>query len=339
MMSKKFNVVVVGIGAVGGEMVKILEERQFPLNQLKILARSSREEEIGGRTYQVTAAAEEELEGADFVFFAGTEGASGASATYLPAAKKAGAVSIDNGGDFRMDPDVPLVIPEVNPRDIKKHKGLIASPNCSTIQMLVAIAPIYRESPIRRLIASTYQAVSGTGRDAIRELKEQTPVALSGEGEVECSAYPYQIAFNVLPQIGSFKEYGFTTEEWKMDRETSKMLHDDSMRITCTAVRVPVFYGHAESVYIETEDVIPLERVREILTAAPGVILVDDQEKALYPMPIDAAGKDAVYVGRIRRDPHVENGLHLWVVSDNIRKGAALNVIQIAERMIADDLV
>jgi aspartate-semialdehyde dehydrogenase len=339
MMSKKYNVVVVGIGAVGGEMVKILDQRNFPINQLKILARSSREEEIGGRTYQVTAAAEEELAGADFVFFAGTEGASGASATYLPAAKKAGAVSIDNGGDFRMDPEVPLVIPEVNPEDIRKHKGMIASPNCSTIQMLVAVAPIYRESPVRRLIASTYQAVSGTGRDAIRELREQAPVVLSGEGEVICSTYPHQIAFNVLPQIGSFKEYGFTTEEWKMDRETRKMLHDDSMRITCTAVRVPVFNGHAESVYIETEDVIPVERVREILSAAPGVILVDDPDNGEYPMPIDASGKDAVYVGRIRQDPHVENGLHLWVVSDNIRKGAALNVIQIAEKMIEDGLV
>jgi aspartate-semialdehyde dehydrogenase len=339
MMSKKYNIVVVGIGAVGGEMVKILDQRNFPIDQLKILARSSREEEIGGRTYQVTAAAEEELGGADFVFFAGTEGASGASATYLPAAKKAGAVSIDNGGDFRMDPDVPLVIPEVNPEDISKHKGLIASPNCSTIQMLVAVAPIYRESPVRRLIASTYQAVSGTGRAAIRELREQTPKILAGDGEVECSVYPHQIAFNVLPQIGSFKEYGFTTEEWKMDRETRKMLHDDSMRITCTAVRVPVFYGHGESVYIETEDVIPLDRVREILASAPSVILVDDPERGEYPMPIDAAGKDAVYVGRIRQDPHVENGLHLWIVSDNIRKGAALNVIQIAEKMIEDGLI
>jgi len=339
MISKKYNVVVVGIGAVGGEMVKILDQRNFPIDQLKILARSSREEEIGGRTYQVTAAAEEELGGADFVFFAGTEGASGASATYLPAAKKAGAVSIDNGGDFRMDPKVPLVIPEVNPEDISKHKGLIASPNCSTIQMLVAVAPIYRESPVRRLIASTYQAVSGTGRAAIRELREQTPKILAGDGEVECSVYPHQIAFNVLPQIGSFKEYGFTTEEWKMDRETRKMLHDDSMRITCTAVRVPVFYGHGESVYIETEDVIPLDRVREILASAPSVILVDDPERGEYPMPIDAAGKDAVYVGRIRQDPHVENGLHLWIVSDNIRKGAALNVIQIAEKMIEDGLI
>ena len=238
-----------------------------------------------------------------------------------------------------MDPEVPLVIPEVNPEDISKHKGLIASPNCSTIQMLVAVAPIYRESPVRRLIASTYQAVSGTGRAAIRELREQVPVVLSGEGEVICSAYPHQIAFNVLPQIGGFQEFGFTTEEWKMDRETRKMLHDDSMRITCTAVRVPVFYGHGESVYIETEDVIPVERVREILASAPGVILVDDPERGEYPMPIDAAGKDAVYVGRIRQDPHVENGLHLWIVSDNIRKGAALNVIQIAEKMIADGLV
>lgn len=338
-MLKKYNVVVVGIGAVGAEMLKILQQRDFPVGKLKILARSSREEEINGRIYQVTAASESELDGADFVFFAGTEGASGASVTFAPAAKERGAVSIDNGGDFRMDREVPLVIPEVNPEDIKNHKGLIASPNCSTIQMLVVIAPIYRESPVRRLIASTYQAVSGTGRNAIRELAEQTPVVLSGKGEVECNAYPYQIAFNVLPQIGSFKEFGFTTEEWKMDRETRKMLHDDTIKITCTSVRVPVFNGHAESVYIETEDVIPVDRVREILSKAPGVVLLDDPGSRIYPMPIDVSGKDAVYVGRIRRDPYIENGLHLWIVSDNIRKGAALNVIQIAEKMIEDGLV
>ncbi len=338
-MSQKYNVVLVGIGVVGAEMLKILDQRNFPIAQLKILARSSREEKIGGRTYKVTAAAEEELDGAHFVFFAGTEGAKGASATYAPPAIKRGAVAIDNGADFRMDPGVPLVIPEVNPEDIKEHNGLIASPNCSTIQMLVAVAPLYRESRITRIIASTYQAVSGTGRDAIRELREQTPKALAGDGDIECRAYPYQIAFNVLPQIGSFQEFGFTTEEWKMARETRKMLHDDEIKISCTAIRVPVFNGHGESVYLETEEAIPVERVREILKAAPGVVLVDDPGNARYPMPIEASGKDGVYVGRIRRDPYVENGLHLWIVSDNIRKGAALNVIQIAERMIEDGLV
>ncbi|MDP8215507.1 MAG: aspartate-semialdehyde dehydrogenase [Candidatus Euphemobacter frigidus] len=338
-MSKKYNVVLVGIGAVGAEMLKILDQRNFPIDQLKILARSSREEEIGGRTYEVRAAAEEELDGAHFVFFAGTEGAKGASATYAPPAIKRGAVVIDNGADFRLDPDVPLIIPEVNPEDIGKHRGLIASPNCSTIQMLMAVAPLYRVSRVTRIIASTYQAVSGTGRDAICELREQSPKVLAGELDIECHVYPHQIAFNVIPQIGSFKEFGFTTEEWKMDRETRKMLHDDSIRISTTAVRVPVFNGHAESVYIETEKPIVVERVREILGEAPGVVLIDDSENARYPMPIEASGEDGVYVGRIRRDPYVKNGLHLWIVSDNIRKGAALNVIQIAERMIADGLV
>ncbi len=338
-MSKKYNVVVVGIGAVGAEMLNILDQRNFPAGEIKVLARSSREEEIAGRMYSVRAAAEEELDGADFVFFAGTEGAKGASVTYAPAAIVRGAVAIDNGGDFRLEPDVPLVIPEVNPEDIRKHKGLIASPNCSTIQMLVAVAPLHRESRVKRIIASTYQAVSGTGRAAIRELAEQAPKILSGEKAVECREYAHPIAFNVIPQIGSFGEFGFTTEEWKMDRETKKMLHDDSMRISCTSVRVPVFNGHAESVYIETENAIPVERVREILSAAPGVVVVDDPDNSAYPMPIDASGKDAVFVGRIRRDPYVENGLHLWIVSDNIRKGAALNVIQIAEKMIEDGLV
>ncbi|MFH1038197.1 MAG: aspartate-semialdehyde dehydrogenase [PVC group bacterium] len=338
-MSRKYTVVVVGIGAVGAEMLKILGQRHFPAGEIRVLARSPRDEKIAGRTYRVRAAADKEFDGADFVFFAGTEGEKGASATYAAAAARRGAVSIDNGADFRLDPDVPLVIPEVNPEDIGKHKGLIASPNCSTIQMLVAVAPIYRESRVKRIIASTYQAVSGTGRAAIRELAEQAPKILAGEGEVECREYPHRIAFNVIPQIGSFQEFGFTTEEWKMDRETKKMLHDDSMRITCTAVRVPVFNGHSESVYLETEDAIPVERVREILSGAPGVVLVDDPDNSRYPMPIDASGKDGVLVGRVRRDPYVENGLHLWIVSDNIRKGAALNVIQIAERMIEDGLV
>jgi len=338
-MSKKYNVVLVGIGAVGAEMLKVIHQRDFPVSDLKILARSTREEEIDGRTYRVRAAAVEELDGADFVFFAGTEGSKGASATYGPAAIERGAVGIDNGADFRLDPEVPLVIPEVNPEDLKKHKGLIASPNCSTIQMLTAVAPLHRESRLKRIIASTYQAVSGTGRAAIAELDRQARQVLAGEEDVKCEEYPHQIAFNILPQIGGFKEFGFTTEEWKMDRETKKMLHDDSIRIVCTAVRVPVFNGHAESVYIETEEPISVERAREILSAAPGVVLIDEPEAGRYPMPLDASGQDPVFVGRVRRDPYVENGLHLWIVADNIRKGAALNVVQIAEKMIADGLV
>lgn len=338
-MKKKFNVIVVGIGAVGEEMLKILEERRFPINELKILARSSRKERIGEKTYSVRAASPDEFEGAEIVFFAGTEGAKGASVIYAPEAVKRGAVAIDNGADFRLDPGVPLVIPEVNPEDIKKHKGLIASPNCSTIQLVVALAPIHRVNRVKRIIATTYQAVSGTGRAAIKELREQSPKFLAGETDFECRAYPYQIAFNVIPQIGSFQELDFTTEEWKMDHETKKILHDNTMQISTTTVRVPVFNVHSEAVYIETAKPIPVDEVRDILARAPGVVLMDEPGNAKYPMPIDADRRDEVYVGRIRKDPYVENGLHLWIVCDNIRKGAALNVIQIAEKMIEEGLI
>jgi len=338
-MSKQYNVVLVGIGAVGSEMLKILEQRSFPIGQLTILARSSRQEEINGKPYRVTKADPREFAGADFVFFAGTEGAKGASATYFPEAKKQGAVCIDNGADFRLDPEVPLVVPEVNPEDIALHQGLIASPNCSTIQMVVALAPLHRTSPIRRVIASTYQAVSGSGRAAIEELREQSPRVLAGDSVIPCQAYPQRIAFNVLPQIGGFAELDFTSEEWKMDRETAKILHSPEIRVSATTIRVPVFNVHSESVYIETDRPIPVEEAREILKNAPGVVLIDEPEQGKYPTCLDADGEDPVFVGRIRRDPHIANGLHLWIVSDNIRKGAALNVIQIAERMIADGMV
>jgi len=338
-MENKYNVVVVGIGAVGAEMLKILDQRKFPIGELKVLARSARDEEIAGKTYSVRAADPEEFEGAEIVFFAGTEGEKGASVTFSPEAIKRGAVCIDNGADFRLDPDVPLVIPEVNPEDIKKHKGLIASPNCSTIQMVVALAPLHRVSRINRIIASTYQAVSGTGRAAIRELREQSENYLGGGTELDCRVYPYRIAFNLLPHIGSFGELAYTSEEWKMDRETKKILHDDSLQISSTAVRVPVFNVHSESVYIETEKPIAVEEAREIMSSAPGVIVIDEPGEAKYPTPLDADQKDEVFVGRIRRDPYVENGLHLWIVSDNIRKGAALNVIQIAEKMIEKGLI
>ncbi len=337
-MAKKYNVVLVGIGAVGAEMLKILDERSFPVAELKILARSSRQEEINGKTYRVTASDPQEFKGADFVFFAGTEGAKGASVTYFPAAQAAGAVCIDNGADFRLDPTVPLVVPEVNPEDIARHRGLIASPNCSTIQMVTALAPLHREARVRRIIVSTYQAVSGTGREAIQELREQAPGVLAGKTEFACRAYPYRIAFNVIPQIGGFAELGFTSEEWKMDRETKKILHDSEIRVSSTTVRVPVFNVHSESVYIETERPLAVEKARELLARAPGVVLKDEPEKLVYPTCLDADGRDPVFVGRLRQDPYAPHGLHLWIVSDNIRKGAALNVIQIAERMIADGL-
>ncbi len=338
-MAKKYNVVVVGVGAVGEEMLKVLRQRRFPVGKLTVLARSAREIAVDGVKYAVKAAAPEEFAGAQFAFFAGTEGEKGAAVTFYPEAKKRGAVSIDNGADFRMDPAVPLVVPEINPEDIAKHSGIIANPNCSTIQMVMALAPLHRAARIRRVIVATYQAVSGTGREAIKELKEQAPRYLAGEREFAPSAYPYRIAFNLIPQIGSFEKLDFTTEEWKMDRETKKILHDDSIEVSATTIRVPVFNVHSEAVYLETEQPLSVGAAREILAAAPGVVLMDDPAKKLYPMPLSADGRDEVFVGRIRADPYAKNGLHLWVVADNIRKGAASNVVQIAERMIADGLV
>lgn len=334
-MIKKLNVVVVGVGAVGIEMLRVLRQRDFPVAELKVLARSARDIEVDSVTYPVRKAAPEEFDGANLALFAGTEGEKGAAVTYAKEAISRGAIVIDNGADFRMDPKVPLVVPEVNPDDVDWNEGLIANPNCSTIQMVVALWPIYRRSRINRIIASTYQSVSGTGRSAIRELREQSPLVLEGRlDKVRCEAYPHMIAFNCLPQIGSFKELEYTTEEWKTRRETHKMFHDDSIKIASTTVRVPVFYAHSESIYIETEEPLPVEEVRKIMEEAPGVVLQDDTANSVYPLPADAAHGDDVFVGRIRKDPDIETGLHLWVVSDNLRKGAALNAVQIAELLI-----
>ena len=335
-MSKKLNVVVVGVGAVGVEMLRILKQRDFPIAELRVLARSTRDIVVDGITYSVRAACPEEFEGADLALFAGTEGEKGAAVTYAKDAISRGAVVIDNGADFRMDPKVPLVVPEVNPGDVDWHEGLIANPNCSTIQMVVALWPIYRRSRITRIIVSTYQSVSGTGRSAIEELRKQSSLVLERRyDEVACEAYPHRIAFNVIPQIGSFKEMDYTTEEWKTRRETHKMFHDEAIKIASTTVRVPVFNSHSESIYIETKRPLSVDEARVILEEAPGVALMDDPANSVYPLPIDASGKDETFVGRIRRDPDVENGLHLWVVSDNLRKGAALNAIQIAELLIS----
>jgi aspartate-semialdehyde dehydrogenase len=236
-----------------------------------------------------------------------------------------------------MDPKVPLVVPEVNPDDLKWHKGLIANPNCSTIQMVVALKPIYDEVGIERVVVATYQSVSGTGKEAIEELKNQTASIASGE-EFEVKAYPYQIAYNALPHIGSFKENGYTTEEMKMLDETRKIFGDDNIRVAATTVRVPVYRAHSEVVHIETKKKISLQRVREILCAFPGIKVIDNPEKLEYPLPLFAERKDEVFVGRIREDISTENGLVMWVVSDNLRKGAALNAVQIAEKIIEREL-
>jgi len=333
---KKYKVGIIGIGTVGTELVKVIRERNFPTSELRILARSERDEEIAGETFHVRdASAKDAFKGLDFALFAGTEGAKGASKLYGWHAVECGAVVIDNGDDFRMDPRVPLVIPEINADALAGHNGLIANPNCSTIIALMAVAPLHRAVRIRRLVISTYQSVSGTGRDAVLELERQAREYVEGK-PFTVKTYGHRIAFNVLPQVGSFKEelLGSTTEELKMLNETRKILGDGKIRVASTCVRVPVFYGHSEVINIEFEKPMSPDRAREILSKAPGVRVVDEPSKGLYPLPIDSAGKDDVLAGRIRNDDSIENGLALFVAGDNIRKGAALNAVQIAEKLI-----
>jgi aspartate-semialdehyde dehydrogenase len=332
---KEYKVGIVGIGAVGTEMVKILRQRNFPISELRVLARSERDEEIAGETVHVVAAEPEAFDGLDFAFFAGTEGSKGASQVFGWEAVKRGAIVIDNGDDFRMDPRVPLVIPEVNPEALDNHIGFIANPNCSTIIGLMALAPLHYAVGIRRFVVSTYQAVSGTGRSAITELEQQVQGYVKGEDPV-CDAYPHQIAFNVLPQIGSEKPEmpGYTSEEAKMLFETRKILGAENIRVSATCVRVPVFNGHTEAINVELEQPLTPGEARDILENAQGVRVVDDLAGKLYPMPISCDGQDDVLVGRVRPDDSVENGLALLAAGDNIRKGAALNAIQIAEELI-----
>ena len=340
MKESKYNVAVIGVGAVGIEMLRVLKQRNFPVAELRVLARSARDIEVDGQKYSVQAISPESFEGIDIALFAGTEGEKGAAVTYAPEAVKRGAVVIDNGADFRMDPKVPLVVPEVNAKDIKKHKGIIANPNCSTIQMVVALWPIYKKAGIRRIIVTTLQASSGAGRGAVEQLKEEmTRIACGGyqnlHVDIETRTMPEQLAYNVFPHIGSFGECDYTTEEWKLVKETHKIMHDDKIKISATTVRVPVRTGHSESVYIETIKPIEPDKVKGILSRAPGVIVVDDPKSSLYPMPKDVEGKDETFVGRIRKDCFVKNGLWLWVVADNLRKGAATNAVQIAECVIS----
>lgn len=352
----KYNLAVIGVGAVGIEMLRVLGQRNFPLGELRVFARTAREIEVDAEKYSVKEISAEGFNGIDIALFAGTEGEKGASLQWAPIAVKKGAVVIDNGADFRMDPKVPLVVPEVNAKDVKKHKGIIANPNCSTIQMVVALWPIYKKVGIKRIIVTTLQASSGAGRGAVeqlwqevgnivtshkspfdfaqgRQVTSQSPVAC--DLQPEARVMPQQLGFNVFPHIGSFSEYDYTNEEWKLIKETHKIMHDDKIKISATTVRVPVRTGHSESVYIETRKPIEPGKVRNILSKAPGVIVIDEPENNLYPMPKDAEGKDETFVGRIRKDPFVQNGLWLWVVADNLRKGAATNAVQIAECVIS----
>lgn len=339
----RYNVAVVGAGAVGEEMLNVLAQRNFPVNELKVLARSAREISVGGRSYDVVPTVPEEFDGVDIVLFAGTEGA---SKIFAWEAAGRGAVVIDNSSTYRMDPKVPLVVPECNPDDVSWHQGVIANPNCSTIQMMVALKPLHERSRITRIVVSTYQAVSGTGRDAIEELEQQAILITHGKKVRGGPVYPYQIGFNLLPHIGSFREDGYTSEEWKMVEETHKILGDSEIKVTPTTVRVPVFNGHSESIYIETEDKITAQEARDILAKAPGIVVVDDEKPSesdklfrTYPMPIEASGRDETFVGRLREDPFIPNGLNMWVVSDNLRKGAALNAVQIAELLVVKGMI
>lgn len=335
-MQKKYNVAIVGAtGAVGERMRLILEERRFPVGNLVLLA--SRRSRGSLLSFQGRGVAVEELgvgsfSGIDIALFSAGSDVSG---EFAPLAAKAGAVVIDNSSRFRMDENVPLVVPEVNIGDARAHSGIIANPNCSTIQMVVALKPLHDAFGLRRVVVSTYQAVSGSGRRAIAELERQTAEIVAGTAPI-VEVYPQQIAGNVLPHIDTFSAGGYTKEELKMIDETRKIMHLPELKITATAVRVPVVTGHSESVNAEFErPIASIEHVRKVLAGAAGIELVDDPENGVYPTALQAAGKDAVFVGRLRLDTSVSSGIDLWVVSDNLRKGAALNAVQIAEALVS----
>ncbi len=336
MFEKKeaYTVAVVGAtGAVGGQMIEVLEERKFPVATLVPLA-SARSAggtvSFRGQEVTIQELKHSSFDGVDIALFsAGSE----ISKEFAPAAAKAGTVVIDNSSAWRMAAEVPLVVPEVNAQDIGWHRGIIANPNCSTIQMVVALQPLHEQFRIRRIVVTTFQSVSGTGKEAMDELMEESRALLSFQ-EAKPKVYPYRIAFNCLPHIDEFLPTGYTKEEMKMVHETKKIMGDDTMAITATTVRVPVYIGHSESVNIETERKATANEARAVLSTAPGVIVYDDPARALYPMPLEVVGTDDVYVGRIREDDSVGNGLNLWVVADNLRKGAALNAVQIAELLL-----
>ncbi len=328
------NLALVGAtGAVGFEMMRILEEREFPIGDIALVASersAGKRLEFAGAELEVRDLNKFSFKDTDIVL--SSPGAS-ISRQYVPRAVEEGAVVVDNTSAFRMFPDVPLVVPEVNPEKIKEHKGIIANPNCSTIQLVVALKPLHDAAGIKRIVVSTYQAVSGAGVKAVNELRDQTGAVLRGE-EFAPAAFPHRIAFNMIPQIDVFLENGYTKEEMKMVEETKKIMGDDSIRVTATTVRVPVFRGHSESVNLEFEKPLSPEEATRILGGAPGVKVIDSPDESLYPMPLDSEGRDEVFVGRIRADESIENGLNLWVVSDNLRKGAALNTVQIAEKLL-----
>jgi len=335
-MSKQgYKVVVVGIGLVGSKMVEVLNQRKdLPVKEIKILATRERYETVAGRRYRVKKAAPSEFDGYDLAFFAGTEGASGASKLYGWEAVKRGCVVIDNGKDFRMDQRVPLVVPEVNAQALKKHCGFVANPNCSTIQMVTVLGPIDRAAGIRRIVVSTYQAVSGTGSKAVAEMEQQVKDSARGR-KLKHSEYPVPILGNLIPQISKLAPEmpGYYDEEAKMQRETRKILGKNSIKVSATCVRVPVANAHSEAINVQTRERITPSEVRKILKRAKGVEVIDDAKNGVWPHPLMASGKDPVYVGRIRQDQSANNCIDLFCVADNIRKGAALNAVQIGEAM------
>ncbi len=336
---KGYRVAIVGAtGLVGQEFIKVLEQRNFPMESISLLASdrsAGKKMFVTHQEIEVKETVPESFQGIDIALFsAGAE----TSHHFSPIAARAGAVVIDNSAAFRMMPTVPLVVPEINPEDIKWHKGIIANPNCSTIQMVVALYPLHKVNPIKRIIISTYQSVSGTGSAAIEELTTQARQVLDGQNTVP-HVYPHQIAFNILPEIDVFLDNGYTKEEWKMVEETRKIMHADDIAISATCARVPVFIGHSEAVNVEFSQPMSPDEARHILAQAPGVKVLDDPIISLYPQPWSAANTDEVFVGRIRRDASHPRGLAMWIVADNVRKGAALNAVQIAEEMVKRDWI
>uniref|UniRef100_UPI00403F0B91 aspartate-semialdehyde dehydrogenase n=1 Tax=Candidatus Enterococcus willemsii TaxID=1857215 RepID=UPI00403F0B91 len=348
-MDSGYRLAVVGAtGAVGTKMIEMLEQTTLPIKEVKLLAskRSAGKTAVfNGKELVIEELVPDSFEGIDIALFSA---GGGISKQFAPEAVKRGAVVVDNTSHFRMDPEVPLVVPEVNKEALKKHKGIIANPNCSTIQMMVALEPIRQKAGLERVIVSTYQAVSGAGASAIKELEEQTQAYLNGTPKEELTAEilpcggdkkHYPLAFNALPQIDVFAEEGYTYEEWKMINETKKIMEDDAIKVSATCVRIPVASGHSESVYIETKEALTVADIRTLMENAPGVVLEDDPSQQIYPQALNSIGKKETFVGRIRKDVDVDNGFHLWVVSDNLLKGAAWNSVQIAETLHEMDLV
>ncbi|MEG0079825.1 aspartate-semialdehyde dehydrogenase [Enterococcus sp.] len=348
-MEKGYRIAVVGAtGAVGTKMIEMLEDTTLPIASVKLLASkrsAGKTREFKGQTLTIEELVPDSFNEVDLALFSA---GGGISKIFAPEAVKRGAVVVDNTSHFRMDPDVPLVVPEVNPEALKQHKGIIANPNCSTIQMMVALEPIRQKAGLKRIIVSTYQAVSGAGAKAIEELKQEATDLLAGKTKEELNPQilpagsdkkHYPIAFNALPQIDVFAEDDYTYEEWKMINETHKIMADNAIQVAATCVRIPVVSGHSESIYLETEKQLTPQAVKDLLAQAPGVTLQDDPSQQIYPQALNSVDQKATFVGRIRRDLDVETGLHMWVVSDNLLKGAAWNSVQIAETLHEMNLV